>query len=51
MRTVPNYEEKWGLPTSPTTLRDEPLHSSTAPSRLQGRRCSGPNSVQDLFAS
>ena len=34
-RAVPIYEEKWGLPTSPTTFRDEQMHSSTAPGRLQ----------------
>jgi len=34
-RTVPIYEEKWGLPTSPTTFRDEQIHSSTALGRLQ----------------
>ena len=34
-RTVPIYEEKWGLPTSPTTFRNEQIHSSTGLGRLQ----------------
>ncbi len=47
-RTVPIYEEKWGLPTSPTTFRDEQMHSSTAPGRLQATAILGQNIVHRI---